>query len=188
MKYMLFLVILCCGCARTEQVRALTQADQAIDGIKIEVKQPQPDIPKVIKLCDSAKLSIKPSLDTEVKVETSVQDAVQNTDHFTHAAAIQAGKAQAEADHPVMSILESSGLDSLLIAGLGGLSPGLALILQRLYGVYKLKKKADEDQVAYSEDITQAKTDEDIKAVQDKHYARQMQNGTHKTLYERRKT
>lgn len=182
---LLLIALVLCGCARTERSRALAQADQAVTAIQQECKAQEPSVPKIQTLAITAKASIAPSLE-DVKVPTTVDMALNETPKFVHMATKQAGKAESETNDWSM-IIESSGLEALLLGALAGLSPIAAVFGKRVLDNLRTKRKADQDQVAYAEEITYAKTDEEIKAVQDKHYARQMKNGTHKVLYERRK-
>jgi len=189
MKHIALVLMVICfiGCARTERLRALKQADQAAQAIQLEVVKEQPDMQKIGKLIEVVRMCLGPSFE-DVKVDTTVDMASVRTPEFVHRATIQAGKAQSESETTIGAILESPGFDGLLFTGLGVLCPALAVFGKRALDAYRLNKKANNDQTAYSEDAAKAMTPEELKEVQDKHYKRQLANGTHKLLYERRKT
>ena len=181
------------GCGTLENARAAKQADQAVEAIAKTVQAPtfkedlDNQIPIILTLADSARTSLEPvikelSNNEVVEVPTCVEDALANAHVFAIKAAMQAGRAQAEADRNnrlrSMAAASGSGLAGILalLAGSGTAGAGLLMV----FNLIKKYKSAIGDAVAYGKDVTSVdpKDDAAIEDIKQKHAAVQKAKGT----------
>lgn len=207
----LLVVALLAGCGSTrETAKAVVQADQAAEGQQRLLADPKvaevlaqltPEqravlertFRKLATLGNAIRGSLAPAITLlsagqPVEVETTVEEAVERPETFARKAAVQAGRAQVEAEayvrwHRWLDIALDFGgeiagsLLSQLLLGLGitagtGAAGGLVMRARKLARVARAA-------IAYGVDASRAFTEEDLKQVQDKHAREQQEQGIH---------
>lgn len=212
MKHLILLMafIVLFGCDKREVAKATIQTQQALQGALVIVQSElepaiqqgnketiQGCLVRLTKLLESGQSSIRPAIDEltsgdkSIVPDTSIQEAIHSTDQFVHKASMQTGRAQQQADdnnYYRSMVLDIGGslLDQIMALTLGA-SPLAGLLAVKVKRNFDLRRKANEDEVAYTEEVATAKTDEEIAAVKSKHMKRQLANGTHSYLYNKRK-
>lgn len=209
MRLTLLICLLLAGCGMPETARAAKQADQAVDGIAILVKdsvpvinniendeqrrQLQEGLQKVIKLVQSAKVSMQPVLmylgeGREIKVDTTPEEAVKSTESFVAKAHVQAGRAAVEVEDSLswsgmfLSFLDPNNLEGWLV-GLSTLlfgSGAAGLVVARVVKTIRMHKEAVADAVAFGRKAKalDPKDQEAIDALKEEEAKRQQARGT----------
>lgn len=197
MRYLLCLLLLA-SCGMPETARSAKQAEQAVDGVTQIVKEFPKDeakakeaFAKILKLLQSAKISLQPVLvylgeGNDIKVETSVQEAVKQPDIFVAKATMQAGRAAVEVENRLtweqyldweLSDLES-WISTLSLALTGSGAAGIAVIgVMRTIRRYK---NTITDAVAFGKEAKaiDPKDTDALEALKERHAQRQKARGT----------
>lgn len=213
----LAVLTLCTGCQLREINKALQQSDQAQEGAqRVIVEKIAPKIAllpldiqaevkaamdQIVALLTSSRTSLRPALaltagnEPPPPVDTTVEDAVDRPQQFITKAAVQTGRASAEAEEigwwlSVASAAISWGqhvggsmLSQLLLLAGGG--TGAAALLAKgvqMFRELRTTKTAVGDAVAFGNDAAKAMTPEALKSVVDEHERRQILNGTKAVL------
>lgn len=170
MRLTLLICLMLAGCGMPETARAAKQADQAVEGIGIVLeensnivnnisdeaqrKKLQEVMQRVIKLVQSAKVSMQPVLSylsdgKEIKVDTTPQEAAKQPDTFAIKSSLQAGRASVEVENRLawtdmlLSLTDPSGLEGWLV-GLSSLLLGsgtAGLIIARVLKTIRTYKE-----------------------------------------------
>jgi hypothetical protein len=215
MKYLLLTCILLAGCGMPETARAARQAEQAVEGIGITIREVAPlldgvkdDVQrtklreafqKIIKLVQSAKISLQPNLvylsdGREIRVDTTSEQAAKATDTFCQKAAIQSGRAAVEVEQrmeweqTLLSFVDPNNLEGLL-TGLSVLLFGsgtVGLIVARTLKAFQTHKAALQDALMYGKEGLKINPDDNrnIEKLKEQHAARQRARGTHSLIAE----
>lgn len=194
-KLIILLALVLVGCSHRENAKAAIQTQQAIVASQQILRTHASELPKefydhLSTLLTSANTSIEPviadlSADENIKVDTTVDEAINSPKTFERKAIKQAARAGIESENNAAwsSMLPSEDILSMLMLALTG-TGGAGLVVAKLLQVYKRSRDALEDQVAYTKDRVAAKTPEEVDAIKEKHAARQTKRGT-KTIIER---
>ena len=153
---------------------------------------------QVCQLMTSARESIQPALivtagnEPPPVVDTTVQEAIERPAEFTRKAAKQVGRALVEVERVgwwlqvgavALAFGQAAAGDwlSVLLLALGG-GTGAAALAAKGVQVFRRLKAATTDAVAFGNDMAQATTDDDARAVIKHHKVRQEHNGTRKVI------
>jgi hypothetical protein len=205
MRYLLLICLILTGCGMPQTAQATRQADQAVEAIGIMIAQNaevvnkidnaeqreklQLAFQKIGKLVQATRISLQPAITylsdgKEIKLDTTPEQAVKDTDAFVMKANIQAGKAAVEVEDRLswtslfLSFVDPSNLEGWLVglstALFGSGAAGLVAVrILRTIRTYKTEleqhKEAVVDAVAFGRrarelDPKDEKTIEDFKA------------------------
>lgn len=215
--YKLLIVLLLTSCATTrETAKAVIHADIAATAITKSATSKEvagalstmsesdkaiviATFNRIVKLSQSINYSLAPAITQleageQLQVETTVEEAIENTDTFVAKSMMQSGKAQIEVQKNESnrkllaglvdigtSLINSSTLVSGLMTGGGVMGLLLAFALKNGATI----KRALSDQIEYTKAVQAAPPDiseDELVQLQKPHIAQQKANGTHDVI------